>query len=319
MCALMSEILRLHTDAEGKVWCGYKDVCSHPTNLSVSEFVNTSMFKSAKRTRCLGTAQNAKLVIEAHQANKKREAQGKPFSTLEVGSPQICPVRALREDPVYCLMRMWQPDSQSRLLHHWHPVDSFIFNSYLLVDSIRVSSDKALTVFKHHPAFSSVSFVGTSNPALALHLIVKIVDPRWFWNADKPHRLSKLNRYLDLTPSSFKTICTDLSKYLYLDDLKPGGSDIDSSHLVALAWASKEVEMIDYSLPENFLWRIYRDSGFNWQGLLKASKSFIQFVVYNWLDNVSFRKNMFDPEIFFKTQNEILAYKDHIEKSRIQG
>ena len=313
----MSELLRLQTDSDGKVWCGYKDVCSHNTNLSVSEFVNTPTFKSAKRTRCLGTSQNANLLVSAHLANKKREAGGEPFSRLEVGSPQLCPTRALRDDPEFCLTRIWQADTEARLLHHWHPVDSFIFNSYLLVDSMNDSSDKALAVFKHHPAFSSVSFVGTSNVSLALQVIAKIVDPRWFWNADKPHRLSKLYKYLGLTPATSKNL-SGLQSYSSSLDLEKLNA-ADQSFLTALSWSTKEIDKVNYSLPENFLWRIYREEDFGWRGLLKASRSFVRFVAYNWLDNITLRKNMFDPDSFFKTQNEVLAYKSHMEKSQIQG
>ena len=313
----MSDLLRLHTDTEGKVWCGYKDVCSHPTNLSVSDFVNTSTFKSAKQVRCLGTAQNATLITQAHQAIKRRESQGGTFSSLEVGSPQICPVRALRDDPAYCLMRIWQSDSQARLLHHWHPVDSFIFNSYLLVDAVKNSPEKAKVVFKHHPAFFSVSFVGTSNLDLAMQLVAKIVDPRWFWNEDKPHRLSKLYRFLGLIPSNFKNL-DNFKEFSSMSDLE-NPLVVDSSFLTALAWSTREVDSVNYSLPENFLWRIYRENNFSCNGLLKASRNFVQFVTYNWLDNITFRKSMFDAGSFFKTQNEVLAYKAYEGQSQKQG
>jgi len=85
-------------------------------------------------------------------------------------------------------------------------------------------------------------------------------------------------------------------------------------------WADDDIDDVDYDLPTNFLWRIYRGGGYGWEGALKASQAFVRFVCLHWSDKLSTSKrNLFDSSSFFVTAEETAAYSHYMSQSQVQG
>ena len=318
----MNDILRLHTDCDGVVWCGQNGVRAVNSKLLPEEFVSRNTFKTAKRVRVLGTSSNALLIVRAYDAQKKNSlvqlpthtAMNIPASRLEVGSPAICPTASLRMDPVEALQRMWQLDTSARLSANWRFVDSNIFNSYLLVVSMSESDDKARVVFRYHPLVRFFGFFGHFDVQSCMKWVSEIVDPRWFIHSDKPHRMTKLMRFLGLKPSNFKLLTSGKTKSL---QHKNGGY---RAQLTYLCWNTEDSNTVDYDSSSNFLWRIYRDHDYGWEGALAASRAFVRFASLHWQDSINLpRRKLFDPDIFFKSSEEAEAYYFYTNSNRVQG
>lgn len=308
----MSESLRVHTDSDGIVWCGQNGVGAYCTDFSPDEFVATSVFKTAPVVRVMGSAENSKLLLTMYEKHKKAPALAK--RKIWLASPAICPTKRLRDDPTEVLHRMWQSDTTARISANWHVMDAVDFNAYLLRMSVDRDwtgegiTDKARVIFQYHPAFSALTFLETVDIPLAVKMLSLILDPRWYVHAERPNRLSKLMRFMGMTPANFK------------DDLREhSGHDRSRAAVVCNSWFRKGC--VDYNSPRSFLWRIFVHHGGGHVGKLKASEAFIRFIVLHWLENLhavtySTNRKLFDPELFFKTSKEIRAYNTHISGIR---
>lgn len=329
----MSDILRLHTDCDGVVWCGQNGVRAVNSKLSPEEFVYRNAFKTAKTVRILGTRGNASLIVQAHNAQKKNSRSpraaadivlNKKDAVLELGSPLICPTAFLREDPVEVLQRMWQLDTNARLVSNWRRVDSNVFNSYLL--SVNVSkmhdksptyddlSAKAASIFRYHPLYRFFGFFSVSDVDLRMRWVSEVLDPRWFSHSDKPHRITKLTRFLGLTPENFKTIIS--SDEAVFSPARPEYRAL----LTYRCWKATSIDEVDYAAPCSFLWRIHRHYGYGWKGALAASKAFVQFAFLRWNDNLNpARRPLFDPKTYFNNSKEVEAYLTYANGHQLQG
>ena len=319
---MMNDVLRLHTDCDGVVWCGQNGVRAVNSNLLPEEFVSRNAFKTAKLVRVLGVSNNALLIVRAYDAQKKNSSVQLPTHTalnvpvkgLEIGSPLLCPTASLRMDPVEVLQRMWQLDTSARLSANWRRVDSHIFNSYLLAVSMMESEDKAKAIFRYHPLTHFFGFFRNFDVQLCMKWVSEILDPRWFIHPDKPHRTTKLMKFLGLTPGNFKLLTSGKTKLL---QHRNGGY---RAQLTYLCWNNEDVDEVDYDYPSNFLWRIYRQHDYGWEGALAASRTFVRFASLYWQDSISqSRRKLFDPGIFFKSSEEAEAYYFYTNNSRVQG
>jgi hypothetical protein len=304
----MSDALRVHTDSDGIVWCGQSGVGAHCTGFSPEEFVTKNVFKTAPVVRAMGSSENSNLLLGMYERHRKAPALAKRMIWL--ASPAICITKRLRNDPEEVLYRLWQADTTARISANWHLMKSVDFNAHLLRLSVNVGSDtqgitdKAKVIFQYHPTFSALSFFESVNLDFAIRLLSLILDPRWYAHAERPNRLSKLMRFLGLTDKNFKEDCHG-----------DGGYNKDRSDIVSASWHTSED--VDYDLPRNFLWRIFRHYGGGEKGRLRASESFIRFIVLHWLQELSSSsKRLFEPTLFFKTDAEVTAYNTHIVKVR---
>ena len=329
----MNDILRLHTDCDGVVWCGQNGVRAINSKLSPAEFVYRNAFKEAKVVRVLGTRSNALLIVRAYDSQKNNshlprvatdivlKAKG---PVLEIGSPLICPTASLRKNPVEVLQRMWQLDTNARLVANWRRVDSDIFNSYLL--SLNVlgmydkstaydeAYDKAASIFRYHPLFRFFGFFSAPNMALRMRWVSEVLDPRWFIHSDKPNRMTKLTRFLGLTPDNFKSIMSAKETVFSPECVEYKAT------LTYGCWKTMGIDEVDYAAPHNFLWRIYKQRGYGWEGALAASKAFVRFAFLQWSDNLnSSRRPLFDPETYFKSSKEVEAYLAYVNSRQLQG
>lgn len=318
----MNKILRLHTDSDGIVWCGQNGVRAVNSKLVPEEFVTHNSFRTAKLVRIMGVHDNAGLIVTAYNAQKKLNASRAPAKSalsipnarLEVGSPLMCPVKALRKDPVEVLQRMWQTDTASRISTGWRAVDTNLFNSYLLVTSVDELSDKAAAIFRYHPTSSLFSYFPDCDTKSCMKFVSEVVDPRWFLHPERPHRMTRLNRFLGLTPRVFKAIFSGDATTMV------GMHNIHRAIVVNSCWNLGDLDDVDCLLPRNFLWRIYRERGYGWEGALAASLSFVRFISFQWRDKLSgSRRNLFDPSVYFHSQEEVDSYLYYVNSSQVQG
>jgi len=318
----MNDTLRLHTDSEGMVWCGQNGVRAINSKLTPKEFVSRNSFLTAKLVRVLGMPGNADLIVTAYHTHKKKHvlqapthsALKKRFRSLEVGNATICPTVAVRSDPVEVLQRMWHSDTSGRLSVRWRQVDSNMFNSYLLLLNVVEHEEKALSIFRYHPLACSLGFIGGFHLNSCVRWVTEVLDPRWFVHPDKPHRFTKLMRFLGLTPANFKLLqMEDIDLLLQ----QRGGQ---RAKLTYDCWNTLDADDVDYDLPHNFLWRINRRHDFGWKGALAASRAFVRFASLHWQDKLnSSSRTLFDPELYFASSEEVEAYSIYSSTGQVRG
>ena len=304
----MSDDLRVHTDAGGIVWCERSGSRAHYTGFSPEEFVTKNVFRTAPVVRAVGSAENSRLLLAMYEKHKKAPVLAK--RNIWLASPAICPTANLRADPVEVLRRMGQPDATARISANWHLMRAVDFNAHLLrmvVDrdwDTHGITEKARVIFQYHPAFVALSFLESVHWGSTIKTLSLILDPRWYVHAERPNRLSKLMRFLGLTPRNFSDSTS-----------APKSLNFDRGTFVVDSWFKGEA--VNYDSPRNFLWRIFRYHGGGEKGKLRASEEFIRFVALHWLQDLSHSKNrLFDPALFFKTREEIKAYNDHLSGIR---
>ena len=302
----MNDDLRVHTDPDGIVWCGQHGVGAYCTGYSPDEFVLKNVFKTAPVVRAMGSSGNSKLLLIMYERHKKAPVLAK--RQIWLASPMICHTEKVRTDPEEVLYRLWQADTTTRISANWHRMKSVDFNAYLLHLAVLNSkyaegvTDKAKVVFQYHPAFNALSFFEHVDVNSVVSLLSSILDPRWYVHADRPNRLSKLLGFLGLTIRNFDDSSSGF-----------GGYNYDRACMVHSSWSGTAGRVVDYSSPRNFLWRIYRHHGGGPRGNLRASEAFMRFVILHWLQGLSESpRKLFDPSLFFKTNEEVTAYNTHM-------
>jgi|TARA_R110002051_G_scaffold305965_1_gene376284 hypothetical protein len=302
----MNDDLRVHTDADGIVWCGQHGVGAYCTGDSPDEFVTKNVFKTAPVVRAMGSSENSKLLLAMYERHKKAPVLAKRQVLL--ASPMICHTEKVRADPEEVLYRLWQSDTTARVSANWHLMRSVDFNAYLLHLAVLDSkyaegvTDKAKIIFQYHPAFNAISFFENVDVDSVVSLLSSILDPRWYVHAERPNRLSKLLCFLGLTIRNFDESSATL-----------GGYNYDRACMVHSSWSGLDRRPVDYTSPRSFLWRIYRHHGGGDKGSLRASEAFMRFVTLHWLQGLSgSSRRLFDPSLFFKTNDEVVAYNTHM-------
>jgi len=300
---LMDDVLRLHTDGDGNVWAGCNGYLAIDTQLQPEVFVREGMFQHASKVRVIGCRQNADLIVKAFA---QQHGDYAIHQEVRIVSPAICLSQHRLNDPEFVLQRLWQPGLNAMTPWSWHPMENGDYTAYLLASTMQKEGDEPgdifLRTFQYHPAWAACSFVPTSDMWEAGKLAVEIVDPRWYNHPERPQRSSKLMSYLGLNPANCNAVW----------DGPAVGIKQARARLVADAWfGNYQGHNIDE--PSNFLWRIFRHHGENGKGLLLASKAFVQFVKLVWLQYLLPSRHIFDPEVFFKHEYEVEAFKSHLQ------
>ena len=322
----MNGILRLHTDSDGIVWCGQNGVCAVNSRLTPEEFVSRNSFSSAKLVRILGLPVNANLIVRAYESQKSKPAAqlpvhsvlGKAARALEVGSAAVCPTAVTRRDPTEVLQRMWQSDTSGRLSACWRRVDSDMFNSYLLRISLEESEEKAISIFRYHPLACPLGFLNSFSLKACVYWASEVLDPRWFSHPDKPHRFTKLMRFLGLYPDNFKLFFTEngLKKHRSLGNQVR----LQRARVTYACWNTLVADEVDYTSPHNFLWRINKYHGFGWKGALASSRAFVRYAVLHWQDKLNpLSRVFFDPDLYFGSSEEVEAYSLYTNTGQVRG
>lgn len=309
-----NEILRIHVDASGIVWCGHSGVCCFCAHKTLEEFLRSEIFTDARHIKLLGVPSNAKLLCRAYDL--KLRQPGDSENKIEIGSPACCFRKTFIEDPCFVLQQIWQP--ATAVTSHWHSMTQHDYTSYLAIVSLREDvgrvGDKLKAAIRYHPAWVALTFPLTCDIEYGCRLVCDIVDPRWYTHLERPNRSSNLMTHLGVTYRNLVATYHNLAR----QELPAALSAWKAGPLtnVVRAWAGQAAK-VDHSDPRNFLWRISQQAGGGSTGLLKASRVFVRFVRWNWLQELAMPgRTVFCHKRFFKTEAEREAYRTHVGSIR---
>ena len=308
MTSNASDILRVHTDTFFRVWHGQNGVRAQCSHMSPEEFVTTKIFRGAQYVRVLGTSENARLIVRMYESRLQQRRRWQP-SRIQLGSPSICFRNDMLLDPAFVLQQLWQPAQIALLPGCWHELSERDFATYYMLSAYQTNGERIDETVRRvatcHTAWTAVSFIPGFDVEAACRLICLVRDPRWYNHHHRPNRASRLLAYLGLTPQNF----------IPGDPLLKEGLHRDRAALVLRAWGGDRPCTGDIQEPKNFLRRIQRHAG--GRGLLRASCIYIQFVRLVWLHGLApTGRQVFDPEIFFKSPEETEAFLAHYHEPR---
>lgn len=248
-----------------------------------------------------GSARNAKLITRLAEQQQPMMLHN-PVDALDDAQVKSPPAELSRLQWLCC-----SHDGLSRAYRF--SMSDYV--SYRLIEAVLSrNTTMAMELLLQHPAWSALSFVNIVDPASACALLAKITDPRWFVHPMKPHRASRLFKFLELSPSSFP-----------VRSHEPGLATpvTDSSQLVLRCWFDplRYVTTKDQSMPCDFLYRILHTSRSE-SPLLRACQQFVRFVTGIWLreriiGDCDSSAALFDPDLFFaQFPAEAQAYRAHV-------
>jgi hypothetical protein len=280
--------LKLHTAADGMVWCadGTSVACASAKPAEV--FVRDWHPPCPCRVRVLGARQNAALLAGLWQQKRKC------LLSFEVAKPGVSP--NLR-DPVETLYAMRQcrfAPSQGG----WHGYTAADHAQYMLM------MQRSRYALQQHPVWPAVNFIPRLDWNAVLEILCAITDPRWYVDPGAPERMSRYFAYLGLVPRHARAQGSPVwaATYRVLTDCWSGDPPQDPSR------------------PEEFLWRVRDAAGGGWRGTLRASQKFAIFLRRIWLQAIyrgtrySGGDTLFLPDMFFKTPEEVTAFRRHMQQ-----
>lgn len=304
MSAVAEELtLKLHTSCDGVVWYGDGAQAPCSSNLSVGGFVDSGRLDRRRVVRVLGCRENVPLL------NRLYESAGTLLARLEVASPLLCENRTERNDPEITIFRMRQC-LLSPALGGWHLFTPRDYVSYAIAERMADApawpDPTVQQLLRRHPAWEDLRFVrGLDEQALA-QLIGLLRDPRWYVSPTKPERVAKLYKYLGLEPHVQRPLSSD-------------GVLTEAQRrcfLVQSVWNTQEPPGSgELQIPGNFLWRARAKYG-GWKGDLRASQMFVAYLRHVWLQGLTDRCDLFDPDLMFQTEDERAAYREHRRQVR---
>lgn len=256
----------LHADASGLVWGMLAQGKGQPVQSSELEEVLRS-----GTYRIIGVPDNYRLITELYNSLIQRNLRSK----IWIGSPEICPHRnCTPRQLLSCLSVLGVHDN---LHHRWHALTSKTYNNYLLLRAFREEglSDLTQHIYSSHCLRPFFDFLGLYDAQRAVSLIAQIVDPRWFLNPRRPHRMSRLESYFGLLPTQFsrrssapqqqrfqslQAVLSALSPTSFLRQEVPQGLDTESGQLrgcrlllgfLARNWLAKLIPLEHFD-PDRF-------------------------------------------------------------------
>lgn len=299
--------LKLYIDMDGIVWTLRGNQLPFSTDKNLLQFLLSFDMLSNRHIRIIGNANNAQLLLALYLKHIQI-----PNSYIEICSPLICASRKERLNPVNALYAMRNCDSAASL-GGWHKMVANDYFNYALIShlqKVNTVDDHAISLLKSHTVWPTLSFIPHLNLTACCKLIATIVDPRWFIDVDNPSRGAKLKKYLGL----------DKSNIISLSENRFSSAYNDKCVLVYNSWnGNKSLKDIDN--PSNFLWRIFKHVSSKHGpiiGALRASQTFIDFIRLTWLallpNTQKQKETLFIPRYFFKNNDEISVFREHLEK-----
>lgn len=136
----------------------------------------------------------------------------------------------------------------------------------------------ALSVFRDHPAWRAFAFLPGVDLAAACCVVAAVGDLRWYRDPLRPHRLSRLLRFLGVTHRGPVS----------------GRPSRRFGDLTAAWYARPGLSAADRGDPANFLWRVYDGEARHEEGLVAAGLRLAAFfaAVWGW-------HGEFSPRLFF--------------------
>jgi len=336
MKAVDRKALKLHV-SDGKVWYIRGAGMPEPSHVSVDEFLEGPVARSADHFRLVGSHSNAVLITKLFHLKQKDL-----ISSVEVATPLVCVTEAERRNPEAMLARMRlcsQPPSKGG----FHEVTENDYRSYALsVEVLKAAkhgaatSKQALRLLNSHPAWKALSFITSLDPAHVAGLISYIRDPRWFIDPCYPDRLGKLEASLGLNPKTQAGVAGVAPKWRHhqrcslvlrcwkndakIPEVKENFElvtplPVPSCHQIGLA-------------PYDFAWRVWGNRmGIGLPNVepnpvladLRASQRLIAFLRHTWLSELyldsqavpEMQAPLFRPRDFFHYETEVAAYEEH--------
>ena len=299
--------LKIYVAQDGKVW--YASGIDAPANSgqSVDTFLWSSpLLRLTTNVRVLGIAQNAEIITNLYLRKRQKE-----LASIAIAGPNMCETPVELQDPYTVLMRM-RSTSLPISCGGWHQITDLDYLIYALVAKAKLGGDwfdaPANVFYTAHPVSAFVSFIGNISHPNVASLIATIIDPRWYVNKRLPDRKSKLELYLGLTPRIQRRVSNPAN-------LIHGGRDL-RCFTVLNSWKTTNPAHVNFDLPQNFLWRIWKAAGGGAKGDLRASQAFVRYLQLNWLDVLVLRHGprdpIFSPKDFFRSEAECEAFVQHM-------
>jgi hypothetical protein len=301
--------IKLHTDSAGHVW--YARGISTPKNSEqiVDSFLLSSQVQGLGLTfRLLGVPQNAELICALYLRHYKGEVRA-----IELAGPNILDCRDALENPAATILQM-RSAVVAAACGGWHRLTLHDYPTYaMLARMLRtnfVYDDTTETYFNLHPAQKALSFIPTLAAEHAAKMLINIVDPRWYIDRRRPERTKKLELFSGLTPAIQNRVSNKTCLLHKPRELRCA--------VILDSWKTKEPNAVDYENPANFLYAIWKSNGGGPRGDLRASQAFLRYLTDNWLAGLERRTGvkdgLFAPELFFKTKEQCVVYKEHMQK-----
>ena len=323
--------LKLHVGTTGNVWYVDGELPPVDSRVSVDEFIASSVCVRADAIRVLGSPVNTELLVRLF------ELQDKQDFIFELASPLACPLEVDRCNPEHALYYMRQFEYPPSL-GGWHEASAEERVSYDLLqelnhDPLNVAiTERARDLFDSHVASHALKFIRTIDTDAACRLLAIIVDPRWYIDFNYPDRASKLESFLGLLPDVASRV---LQESLPVADTKPtrrSNRHRQRCRIVMATWQWQDERLVNIrmenngestesslgKLPGDFLWRIWDRHGRGVQGVLRACSTLVVYLRATWLNRLyQYSRQgdpIFCPEYFFRTEEEIEAYRIHSAK-----
>jgi len=299
--------LKIHIDNLGKVWFINGNETINNSGQDMNAFMQSDVYKDAKIFRLVGSRNNAKLIVQLYSKKK-----AKTLKKVEVCSP-ACNIDVSDPTTVLMNMRRW---SYPTSVGGWHEVNEQDFAMYILIHALQrmknIPDDNIRQLVLNHPAWRSLSFIGTLNIDCIAVLLSLIIDPRWFVDVDEPSSGSRLKAFLGLNPK--------IQSLVSSSRIPSNSNDIkhyDRCALVLNTWKNSDKPPKDAQLPNHFLWRFWLNkSNDPVASDLRTSQYFISYLRHTWIAALYGGKqageDLFVPEIFFHEEIDTNGYKQHM-------
>lgn len=298
--------IKIHTDDRGRVW--YSDGVGPPQNSEKTheEFLRAAVVnKFSAQVRLLGIPSNANLIVELFKRRQQKE-----IADVQIAGPNGA--IADLNDPVHTLLRM-RALTLSPSCGGWHSMTPIEYATYALLAQLQKNQFafglESATFFRLNPVYKFLDFIPFANAAACATLLVTIIDPRWYVDARMPDRSSKIELFLGLTPKVQRRVSDSKIIVSRKREIRCA--------TVLNCWKTRKPEEVDFTAPQEFLYRVWKAAGEGPMGDLRASQMFVRFIRLNWLDLLDTRRGrrdgIFVPSRFFKKPVEIKAFKAHMQ------
>lgn len=332
----------LHRMPDGKLWASSPQP-AHGWTPCDDSIVSASQL-AGMTVKVIGTADNAELLYRLY--NLKLSA-GSPRK-IQIASPSICFEEGDDDKPSlgFVLERV---HDRAPSVGGWHTMTRADYSTYALIRAMKGRdqlNDHAALIFRGHPAFQAFSFIATVDLNAAARLVCQWVDPRWHVHPSRPNRMSQLKSFFYMEPDVAPYVIDTWLNEVSMDDR---GDAYSRPALLLKTWAENglalrlEPECLG---PRHFLQRIVTDKLCNGKcpavAYAVATYVFLRFVRAVWLDRLTparqyavmprgdgdatkrlevkmyasecYSPTLFVPEYFFRNEDEVDAWYDHISR-----
>lgn len=276
------------------------------TSYSIDDFFNAELLTENTKLKIPAKYENIPIILKSF-FHKCRGA----ISSLKVCSPRI--IETCADDPDSELHEA-KKQCLNPSIGGWHEFDERDYPSYRiafeLAEALPDYEDVKETL-KLHPVWSALSFLDSLDSLSLAHLISWIIDPRWFINETNPNDFQFIYAEIGLT----KTNCSRIAnKKIPNHNHSLEYESYWRCRNVVDCWAGPS------SLPESqstskFLWQKFKAYPDKVEGLLNATKLFVDLFIHIWLDVLACpyqRGQIFIPEQFIQCQETLALFKKHI-------